>query len=150
MDGGAEAYLELGVEKLTVQRYRYRGDELVLERFLMSDAHAALGIFWARGGRNAALPSPARTCRGCPRGPPSPVDRGADLPGGDVRPGEPALREASAGCCCRSPTSRRSPPPDASLDLLPGAQQVPDSLRIIRGPYALDASSPWEKAMCCC
>jgi hypothetical protein len=57
IDGGAEAFLELGFERTTLQRYRFAGQEVTLELYHMSDAAAALGIYLARCGRETPDPS---------------------------------------------------------------------------------------------
>jgi len=51
INGGAEAFLELGFEQLTVQKYRDGANELAVEIYRMTDPTAARGIYLARCGR---------------------------------------------------------------------------------------------------
>lgn len=50
INGGAELFLELGFDQLTVARYRSGEAELVVELYRMSDPVAALGAFLAHSG----------------------------------------------------------------------------------------------------
>jgi hypothetical protein len=50
IDGGAELFLELGFDRLTVANYRRGEDEIVVELYRMTDPVAALGAFLAHAG----------------------------------------------------------------------------------------------------
>ena len=56
IDGGAEEFLEIGFEQLTVQRYRSGSEEMTVELYRMSDPAAARGIYLARCGRETRDP----------------------------------------------------------------------------------------------
>ncbi|MEW6745803.1 MAG: DUF6599 family protein [Planctomycetota bacterium] len=51
IDGGAEVFLELGFDRVEVQRYRRGTDEVSVEIYSMTDPLAALGIFLMKCGR---------------------------------------------------------------------------------------------------
>lgn len=51
IDGGAEVFLELGFEQLTLQRFRNGGDEFTVEIYRMRDPVAATGIYLMKCGR---------------------------------------------------------------------------------------------------
>jgi hypothetical protein len=57
IDGGAEAFLEIGFEQLTVQKYRNGANELIVELYRMTDPTAARGIYVARCGKETPEPS---------------------------------------------------------------------------------------------
>jgi hypothetical protein len=57
IDGGAEAFLEIGFEQLTVQKYRNGANELTVELYRMTDPTAARGIYVARCGKETPEPS---------------------------------------------------------------------------------------------
>jgi len=57
IDGGAEAFLELGFEQLTVQKYKDGANELAVEIYRMKDATAARGIYLARCGKETRDPA---------------------------------------------------------------------------------------------
>ena len=137
IDGGAELYLEFGFDEVTVRRYAGGGAALEAELYRMSDADAALGVYLSRCGRetpDAALPTRHTVGRlqlllvrerfllvltGDPERPP---DRTALL--------------AFAGA-----VADRLPPPVevAAPAWLPAAGQREGSLRLARGPVALQA-----------
>ena len=51
IDGGGEAFLEMGFEACTVQRYRRGPESIALEIYRMRDAAAALGMYLASCGQ---------------------------------------------------------------------------------------------------
>ena len=57
INGGAEAFLEIGFDQLTVQKYRDGANEFTVEIYRMSDATAARGIYLARCGKETPDPS---------------------------------------------------------------------------------------------
>jgi hypothetical protein len=56
IDGGAEIFLELGFDEVTVDRHERAGTELVVELYRMRDAAAALGIYLMKCGRETPDP----------------------------------------------------------------------------------------------
>lgn len=58
INGGSEVYLELGFDRLEVQKFIHKGNQLSIEIYRMSDPVAALGIFLLnRGEAGAGDPS---------------------------------------------------------------------------------------------
>jgi len=57
INGGAEVFLELGFERLEVQRYASVAGEIAVELYRMSDPAAALGIYLMKCGAETADPS---------------------------------------------------------------------------------------------
>jgi hypothetical protein len=57
INGGAEVFLELGFERLEVQRYTTGAAEVAVELYRMSDAPAALGVYLMKCGTETAEPS---------------------------------------------------------------------------------------------
>jgi hypothetical protein len=51
IDGGAEMFLELGFDQLTLQKYRNGTNELAVEIYRMSDPVAATGIYLMKRGK---------------------------------------------------------------------------------------------------
>lgn len=56
IDGGAELFLEFGFEKVLVQRYKRAADELVLEAYEMESPAAALGVYLTLCGKETPIP----------------------------------------------------------------------------------------------
>jgi hypothetical protein len=57
INGGAEVFLELGFDRLEVQRFSSELGELAVELYQMNDPVAALGIYLAKCGTERADPS---------------------------------------------------------------------------------------------
>jgi hypothetical protein len=51
IDGGAELFLELGFDQLTLQKYKSGANEVGVEIYRMADPAAATGIYLAKSGR---------------------------------------------------------------------------------------------------
>jgi hypothetical protein len=137
IDGGAELYLEFGFDEVTVQRYAGEGAALEAELYRMSDADAALGVYLSRCRRET--PDPALAARHT-------VGRLQlllvreryllVLTGDPERPPARAVLLAFAG-----EVADRLPPPVevAAVAWLPTAGRREGSLRLARGPVALQA-----------
>lgn len=137
IDGGAELYLEFGFEDVTVQRYAGVGTALEVELYRMSDSEAALGVYLTRCGRET--PDPALAARHT-------LGRLQlllvqeryllVLTGSPERPPGRATLVAFAGA-----VAERLPPPVAvaAIGWLPAAGRREGSLRLGRGPVALQA-----------
>jgi len=135
IDGGAELFLEFGFEALTLQHFHKDAAELAVEVYRMTDPAAGAGIYLAKCGREQRDPGiPARHT----------VDAYQlmlqqnrylvivnNLAGGsELRPVLTAIGQAIA----------RRLPPDATVPLLrrlPAEGQLPDTLRLVRGPYGM-------------
>jgi len=137
IDGGAELFLEFGFDVLTLQRYRRGEDEFVLEIYRMADPEAALGIYLMKCGRetpDAGFPDRHTVGRyqlAYAKGHyyvlVTGVQGKAEL--------QPVLLEFG-----RSVAAGISPAAaPAVLGLLPREGLVEDSVRLIRGPYALQS-----------
>jgi hypothetical protein len=57
INGGSELFLEFGFEELAVQRYRCGSDEVVIELYRMTDQVAAWGIYLMKCGKETPNPS---------------------------------------------------------------------------------------------
>ena len=137
IDGGAELFLEFGFDVLTLQRYRHGEDEFVLEIYRMTDPEAALGIYLMKCGRetpDAGFPDRHTVGRyqlvfvkGRYYALVTSVQGKAEL--------QPALLEF--GKFVAAGVSPAAAP--AVLGLLPLEGLVEGSIRLIRGPYALQS-----------
>jgi hypothetical protein len=137
IDGGAELYLEFGFDELTVRRYAGDGSALEAELYRMSDADAALGVYLSRCGRET--PDAALAARHT-------VGRLQlllvreryllVLTGDPERPPARAVLLTFAGA-----VTDQLPPPAAvaAAGWLPATGRREGSLRLARGPVALQA-----------
>ncbi len=135
IDGGAELFLEFGFEDLTLQRYRQGEDEFVVEVYRMGDPSAALGIYLMKCGRETpAAGFPERHTAG--RYQLDFVKGSQYVLVTNVRGTaelQPALLEFGKFVAAALPPSSG----EALPDLLPREGRVEGTLRILRGPYAL-------------
>jgi hypothetical protein len=137
IDGGAEAFLEIGFDQLTVQKYRDGANELTVELYRMTDPTAARGIYLARCGKET--PEPALRERHTASRHQILLQRGRyylvlnNTAGGAAN--APILAKAAQAMAAKMPADAQVP----VLSLLPPAGLVPGSARIIRGPVGLQA-----------
>ncbi len=146
IDGGAELYLEFGFEQLAVQRYRLRAKpampagaqgQVQLEIYRMTDPAAATGIYLANCGKETPDPSFRERHTISPFQLRFKRDRYYVIVNnldGDKR-NVPQMLEFGRYVASKLP-------PDAAVEALktlPQANLAKDSLRLIRGPYALQA-----------
>jgi len=137
INGGAEAFLELGFEQLTVQKYRESANELTVEIYRMTDPTAARGIYLARCGKEA--PDPAVKERHTASRQQILLQRHRyylvlyNTAGGAAN--APMLAKAAQAISPKLPADVQV----AALTLLPPAGLVPGSARVIRGPVGLQA-----------
>jgi hypothetical protein len=137
IDGGAEAFLELGFEQLTVQKYRDGANEIAIEIYRMTDPTAARAIYLARCGKET--PDPALKERHTASRQQILLQRGRyylvlyNTAGGASN--APMLVKAAQAIAPKLPADAQVP----ALNLLPAAGLVPGSARIIRGPVSLQA-----------
>jgi hypothetical protein len=137
IDGGAEAFLEIGFEQLTVQKYRDGANELTVELYRMTDATAARGIYLARCGKET--PDPGLRERHTASRHQILLQRHryylvlSNTAGGAAN--APILTKAAQAMVTRMPADSQV----AALTLLPPAGLVPGSARLFRGPVGLQA-----------
>lgn len=137
INGGAEAFLEIGFEQLTVQRYRSGPEELTVELYRMTDPAAARGIYLARCG--AETRDPALRERHTVNRQQLLLQRHryylivSNVSGTSAT--APMLVKTAAEVATRLPADAPVP----ALDLLPKAGFVSGSERILRGGFGLQA-----------
>jgi hypothetical protein len=137
INGGAEAFLEIGFEQLTVQKYRDGANELTVEIYRMTDPTAARGIYLARCGKET--PDPALKERHTASRQQILLQRNRfylvlyNTAGGAAN--APMLVKAAQAIVPGMPADAQVP----ALSLLPQAGLVPGSARIVRGPVSLQA-----------
>jgi hypothetical protein len=137
IDGGAEAFLELGFEQLTVQKYRDGANEITVELYRMSDPTAAHGIYVARCGKES--PDPAVKARHTAGRNQILLLRNRyyvqlnNTAGGAAN--APNLGKAARAIVVKMPADARIP----ALALLPQTGLVPASARLFRGEVGLQA-----------
>ncbi len=137
IDGGAEIFLELGFEELAVQVYNRDEEELTVELYRMTDQAAATGIFLLKQGRpaaDAAIPAANTVNRYQIQ-----LQRGPDYV---VFTNASGSERAAAAMAAFARFVAERLPEDKPLhlfDVLPTQGRVPDSERIIRGPFTLQA-----------
>jgi hypothetical protein len=137
IDGGGEAFLELGFEACTVQRYRKAPDQFTLELYRMKDTAAALGIYLM----NCGPETPDKTFSERHT-----VGRNQILAQKGLFYLVATSPEASPGMAkvlvaAAKATTERLPQadPPAVFGLLPREGLIPHSERIVRGPIGLQA-----------
>jgi len=137
INGGAEAFLELGFEQLTVQKYKAGANEMAIEIYRMRDTVAARGIYLARCGKESR--DPALKERHTASRQQILLQRNRyylviyNTAGGAAN--APMLVKAVQAIAPKLPADAPVP----VLDVLPAAGLVPGSARIIRGPVSLQA-----------
>lgn len=137
IDGGAELFLELGFDRLTLQKFRSGTNEFAVEIYRMRDPAAATGIYLMKCGR------PTRDASFGPR---HTINRHQlmfvreryfvtvnNLSGADRMSHE--LVKFGRLVAARLPADRLP----ADLSLLPAAGLVPGSERLVRGPFSLQS-----------
>jgi hypothetical protein len=137
IDGGAELFLELGFDALTLARF-HRGEvEIVLEVYRMDDPVAAWGIYLSKCGKETPASgfserhTYGRYQLAFVKG------RYYVLVNNDAGTPEvsPALLEFGRFVASRIPTAE----PPAAMALLPKEGLVTSSVRLVRGRYGLQA-----------
>lgn len=136
IDGGAELFLEFGFEELLVQEYKSGADELSLELYRMTDPVAARGIYLMKAGPQSSkqLTFPHTF---------SPFQllfaRDRYLVIMNNMEGKQE-KEPEMIALARYVEARLSGEPDlTSVPALPSDGLLPDSVRLIRGLYALQS-----------
>jgi hypothetical protein len=137
IDGGGEAFLEMGFEACTVQSYKRGPESIVLEIYRMRDAAGALGIYLASCGHETPDKDLAERHT---------VGRNQILlvkgryyivaTSPEASPGMTKVLTA-AGRAVAGKIPASDPPP--CLAFLPKEGLEPRSVRIVRGPIGLQA-----------
>jgi hypothetical protein len=137
INGGAEAFLELGFEQLTVQKYKDGANELAVEIYRMTDPTAAHGIYLSKCGKQT--PDQGFKERHTASRQQILWQRHRyyivlyNTAGGAAN--APMLLKTAQAMAPRLPADAPVP----VLDVLPAAGLVPGSARVIRGPVSLQA-----------
>jgi hypothetical protein len=137
IDGGAELFLELGFDQLTLQKYRNGAHEFAVEIYRMTDPAAATGIFLMKRGK--ATPDPAFKARHTINRHQLMFTRDRyyvtinNLSGAGQM--QAALVTFGTEVAAKLPPDRLP----AELKALPQAGLVPGSERLVRGPFGLQA-----------
>ena len=137
INGGAETFLELGFERLTVQRYQGAGGALAVELYRMADATAARGVYLARRGKESR--DPALQERHTANQYQVLLQRERffltinNVTGGGATAS--VMMRAAAAVAAQLPRDV----PVKELESLPAAGLVARSERIMRGPFGLQA-----------
>ncbi|MBN2399708.1 MAG: hypothetical protein JXI33_05135 [Candidatus Aminicenantes bacterium] len=137
IDGGAELFLEMGFVQLQVQKYSGAGTEIAIEAYRMENAAAALGIYLLTCSRETPLPGLNERHSG---------DRfqiimlkNDYLIQINNFNGRQELLPVMIQLARQTAASIPTGAPVRELDILPAANQVPKTARLLRGPYSLQA-----------
>jgi len=137
IDGGAELFLEFGFEALTLQRYRRGADEFILEVYRMTDPGAALGIYLMKCGRETPEAGfPERHTAGRYQ---LELVKGRYYTRVTSVGGKAEMQPALLDFGRFAATGIPAVPAPAAPGLLPREGLLEGTLRLIRGPYALQA-----------
>lgn len=146
INGGAELVLEFGFEALFVQHYSRADDDLSFELYRMSGPEASLGLYLARGG---AMPDSGSGASGKDASDPEwitanpsqwlarrgPYFLAIENPAGD-RALEPVMKDLIRGSIGRLASGQ----PPHILGQAALREWIPGSVRLFRGPVALEAA----------
>jgi hypothetical protein len=137
IDGGAELFLEVGFEQLTIQKYKDGAQEIGVEIYRMTDVTAARAIYQSRRGKET--PDPTLRARHTASRHQLQLQRGRYYI--IVNNVSGAAANASVLVSAASAVAKAVPADGAvlALALLPTAGLVTGSERIIRGPVTLQA-----------
>lgn len=138
INGGAEVFLDLGFERLTVQNYAKAGAQITVEIYRMADATAARGIYLAKCGkekRDLGLKERHTVSR-------HQLLMQRDRFFFQINNNSGAEGHMSALVAFAGALAAKVPADGAvpALSLLPKANLVSGSERIIRGPVTLQAA----------
>jgi len=137
IDGGAEIFLELGFDALTLARYRHAEDEIVLEIYRLGDPGAAWGIYLAKCGKETPDPSFAERHTAGRYQLAFVKGRYYVLVNNDAGTPEVAKLLIDIGRLVAAGIPAAERPP--ILDGLPKDGLVPSSVRLVRGHFGLQA-----------
>jgi hypothetical protein len=137
IDGGGEAFLELGFEACTVQRYRKAPNQFTFELYRMKDTAAALGVYLTNCGRET--PDEAFAERHTVGRNQLLAQKGRYYLVATSPEAPPGMRQVLLAAA--KAVAERLPPaePPAILALLPKEGLIPHSERIVRGPIGLQS-----------
>jgi hypothetical protein len=135
IDGGAELFLELGFDRLEVQHYAAGEAEVAVEAYLMTDDAAATGIYLLKCGREAPVEALEVRHTASPYQVQAVQGRGLIVVNRLAGEVGVATMAAFAGWVA----GQLEPAPQSTLfTLLPTADRVPASERVIRGPLTME------------
>lgn len=136
IDGGAEVFLEFGFDQLTLQKYASGPNAIAVEIYRMADAAASTGIYMMKCGKEARDPS-FKERHTLNRHQLMFVRNRYYVTINNLSGAEglaPTLLKFGGAVAGALPADRALP------DLgLPAAGQVPASVRLVRGPFSLQA-----------
>jgi hypothetical protein len=136
INGGAEVFLELGFDRLDVVRYDSDGGAVEVERYRMTDPTAALGIYLMKCG--GERPDPGLAARHTANPLQLQMVRGSDyMIVSSLRP-EEDLGEALVAFAGYIADHTPDEPVEDPFAVLPTADRVAGSERVIRGPFTLE------------
>jgi hypothetical protein len=137
IDGGAELFLELGFEQLVVQKYKNGSDEIAVEMYRMTDPVAAAGIYLMKMGKET--PVPAFQDRNNINNFQLMFQRNRYYTIVNNLGGKEAVRPAMVKFATAVASAMPAATPITQVSLLPKPGLVPSSVRLLRGPYGLQA-----------
>ena len=136
IDGGAEVFLELGFDRVTVQRYHREESEISLEVYRMTDPTSALGVYLLKCGRETPLQGlGARNTAN--RWQVLFVKGSAFVTVSNRSGDEAAARDLAAFARHAARNLPEGGEPPRPFRILPEAGRSPGSERVIRGPFTL-------------
>ncbi len=137
INGGAELFLELGFRRLEVQKYAGDGGEIAVEAYRMESPVAAMAIYLIKASPETPLPGIALRHSG---------DRyQIAMVKGDFFvfinnfSGREELLPVMIALAQKFSETIPAAEAVAGLDRLPEENQVPGTLRLVRGPYSLQS-----------
>ena len=138
INGGSEVFLELGFDRLEVQRYLSGEDELSVELYHMTDPAAALGIYLMKCGKET--PDSTIDARHTVSELQIHLVRGPVYMTVNNFSGTDGAADALVPFA-RQLVSKVAPTPEAAgvLAALPEEDLIPGSERILRGQYTVEA-----------
>lgn len=137
INGGAELFLEFGFEQLGVQKYRSGTGEIAVEMYRMTDPVAAAGIYLMKAGKET--PEAAFKERHTINRHQLMFQRHRHFVIVNNLGGAETVRAAMLQFGAAIAATLPATPAIRELTLLPKTGLAPASVRLLRGPYALQA-----------
>jgi len=137
IDGGAEVFLELGFDRVEVQRYAAGDAELAVELYHMRDPLAALGIYLMKCG--SETPSPNLAARHTVNAYQVQLCSGPAYVVVNRLAGDELDPEVMVAFARHVSEQLGSADPLDPFGALPEAGRIAGSERVVRGPYTLEA-----------
>lgn len=137
IDGGAELFLEFGFERVVIQKYRNDNDEIAIEIYAMNDGEAALGIYLMCCGQETPVVGIGSRNSGDRHQ--FTVLHGRYMVRVNNFRGRAELMPVMVKLTQQLVSEPAADKKSALLDALPEAGLVAGSLRLLRGPVALQS-----------